>query len=51
MKNKLFLIVGISTVLYIAALSGCQSISNKREANKINNSLLGDLNSLLEYIK
>jgi hypothetical protein len=51
MKNKLFLIVGISTVLYIAALSGCQSISNKREANKINNTLLEDLDSLLEYIK
>ena len=49
--NKLFLIVGISTVLYIGALSSCQSISNRKQANKINNALGEDLNSLLEYIK
>lgn len=49
--NKLFLIVGISTVLYIVALSGCKSISNRKQANKINNSLMGDYDSILEYIK
>ena len=50
MKNKLVLIVGIFTTLHVLALSGCQSLSDKRHADKINATLLGDIDSLLKYI-
>lgn len=49
--NKLFLIVGISALIYLGVLSGCQSISNRKMSNKINNSLNQDLDDLLKYIE
>jgi hypothetical protein len=49
--NKLFLIAAISTALYVAALSSCQAISNRKMANKIDNALNKDLDDLLKYIE
>jgi hypothetical protein len=49
--NKLFLIAAISTALYVAALSSCQAISNRKMANKIDNALNEDLDDLLKYIE
>jgi hypothetical protein len=49
--NKLFLIVAISTALYVAALSSCQLISNRKMANKIDNALNQDLDDLIKYIE
>lgn len=49
--KKLLIIVGISAVIYLGVLSGCQSISNRKQANKINNSLNQDLDDFLKYIE
>lgn len=51
MQKTLFLSVVIATFIYAFSLSGCQTISDRIQAKRINNSFHKDLESLIKSLE
>lgn len=50
MQKTLLLTLIIATFIYVFAVSGCQTISDRIQAKRINDSLYGDFESLIKSI-